>query len=162
MSVMMQTAGNPAERGGGRDRRTGSQEMIGELLRLRERVLALYRDLADAQRTMPNSPRVHDLLETFCQTLIDYTAGAHFRLYRHLDEKRERRRAVVEVAERVYGRILYTTDAILLFNDRYDFVRNGRPSCAATLAQDLSTLGERLADRIDLEDQVIEALCRPG
>lgn len=139
------------------DRRTGSQQMVAELLKVRERMLALYSELA-RQQPFTDRERVLDLLEQFCQTLIDYTADAHFRLYRHVDERRERRRAVVEVAERVYGDILATTDAILLFNDRYDFSRGRKLVDITSLDEDLSRLGERLADRIELEDQIIAAL----
>lgn len=140
------------------DRRTGSRQMIGELLKVRERVLALYSELAEQQPFAPERARVFEVLEQFCQALIDYTADAHFRLYRYVDEKRERRLAVAQVAERVYGGILETTDTILLFNDQYDFSRGRKAIDVSTLEQDLSTLGERLADRIDLEDQIIGAL----
>jgi regulator of sigma D len=140
------------------DRRTGSQQMVAELLKVRERMLALYGELARQQPFGHDRERILDLLEQFCQTLIDYTADAHFRLYRHVDERRERRRAVAEVAERVYGEILATTDTILLFNDRYDFSRGRKALDITNLEQDLSQLGERLADRIELEDQIIAAL----
>lgn len=140
------------------DRRTGSRQMIGELLKVRERVLALYSDLAEQQPFSSENTRVFELLEQFCQALIDYTADAHFRLYRYVDEKRERRRAVAEVAERVYSGILSTTDAILLFNDGYDFSRGRKAIDLTNLEQDLSRLGERLADRIEFEDQILGAL----
>jgi regulator of sigma D len=140
------------------DRRTGSQQMIGELLKVRERVLALYSELARQQPFTSDRTRVLDVLEQFCQALIDYTADAHFRLYRYVDEKRERRRAVIDVAEQVYGDILSTTDAILLFNDSYDFSRGRKMIDISNLEADLSRLGERLADRVDREDQIIAAL----
>lgn len=141
------------------DRRVGSRKMILELLGVRDRLLALYRDLAERQ-PFEASGAVIDLLEQFCQALIDYTADTHFRLYRYVDEKRERRRPVLEIAERVYPGILTTTDAILLFNDKYDFSRGRKTISVETLEQDLSLLGERLADRIELEDQVIQVLGR--
>jgi regulator of sigma D len=140
------------------DRRTGSRQMIGELLKVRERVLALYSELAEQQPFASERTQVFDVLEQFCQALIDYTADAHFRLYRYVDEKRERRLAVAQVAERVYSGILETTDTILLFNDQYDFTRGRKAIDVSTLDKDLSRLGERLADRIDLEDQIISAL----
>lgn len=139
------------------DRRTGTRQMIRELLGVRDRLLALYRDLADKQ-ALADEHRARELLERFCQALIDYAADTHFRLYRYIDERRERRQAVVQVADRVYGAILETTDDILEFNDRYDFNKARGPVDVSGLEADLSRLGERLADRIELEDQVIAAL----
>ena len=141
------------------DRRVGSRKMIQELLGVRDRLLGLYRDLAELHPFDPQGP-VLDLLEQFCQALIDYTADTHFRLYRYVDEKRERRQAVLDVAERVYPGILSTTDAILHFNDKYDFTRGRKAIVLETLEEDLSRLGERLADRIELEDQVIQVIAR--
>ena len=52
-----------------------------------------------------------------------------------------------------------TTAAILEFNDIYD----SEEHCKALdrLDNDLSQLGEVLADRITLEDMVIEAMSKP-
>lgn len=143
------------------DRRTGTRDMIRESLGVRDRLLALYRDLADKEG-ISDTRRSRALLERFCQALIDYAADTHFRLYRYIDERRERRQAVVEVADRVYAAILETTDDILEFNDRYDLQKANGPLDLGELARDLSRLGERLADRIELEDQVIAALQRDG
>ena len=137
------------------ERRTASIHLIQELVNNRTEMLALYSELA-AQHPYENDPETLDLLEQFCQALIDYTAEAHFRLYRYIDEGRERRRAVLRVADRVYPSIVTTTQAILDFNDKYDF--GDRTPDLSELERDLSELGERLADRIELEDQVIRVL----
>ena len=91
------------------------------------------------------------------EALIDYTASAHFQLYRFLEESNERRKPVVEIADGVYPQIVRTTDAILAFNDKYEKAElvNG---AVDNLSDDLSALGEALADRIQLEDKVIGAL----
>jgi regulator of sigma D len=67
---------------------------------------------------------------------------------------------VIEVADRVYPQIIQTTDMILRFNDKYDSVDlvNGDREVLALLDSDLSNLGETLAERIQLEDQVIGAM----
>lgn len=149
----------PATRDAVKERRTASRAMIRELVGVRDHVLALYSELASKHPFTDTAP-VTRLLEEFCQSLIDYTADTHFRLYRYIDEKRERRRPVIELADQVYPRILDSTDAILDFNDKYDFTRGREQIDLSTLEDDLSRLGERLADRIDLEDQVIAALSR--
>ena len=91
--------------------------------------------------------------------MVDYTASAHFRLYRFLDERIERRRGVLRIAEVIYPRVIETTQAIVDFNDRYDGTNTQFDS--DSLEQDLSWLGERLAERIELEDQLIEVLTAP-
>jgi regulator of sigma D len=140
-----------------KERRAASRAMIKELVGVRDHVLALYADLA-AKHPFAETAPVTRMLETFCQSLIDYTADTHFRLYRYIDEKRERRRPVIEIADRVYPGILDSTDAILDFNDKYDFTRGRETIDLSSLESDLSRLGERLADRIELEDQIIAAL----
>ncbi|MGE0371327.1 MAG: Rsd/AlgQ family anti-sigma factor [Gammaproteobacteria bacterium] len=141
------------------ERRQSSHRMIEELVGVRDHMLSLYSELA-AQHPFRNDGSVPDLLEQFCQLLIDYTADTHFRLYRYVDEKIERRRAVLEVADKIYPTILTTTDSILEFNDKYDFENNREKISLESLEQDLSRLGERLADRIELEDQLIQVLSK--
>jgi regulator of sigma D len=137
------------------DRRANSHMMLQQLVNERTQMLSLYSELA-AKHPFIDSPSISDLLEQFCQALIDYTADAHFRLYRYIDEKRERRRAVIDVADRVYPKIVNSTQSILDFNDKYDLEDYSEQLFA--LGDDLSRLGECLADRIELEDQVIDLL----
>lgn len=137
------------------DRRAESQLQIKRLVDERTEMLALYSKLA-ATRPLTNDSDVPDLLETFCQCLIDYTADSHFRLYKYIDEKTERRRAVLQLAETIYPRILETTDAILDFNDKYD--SEGDIEITESIEEDLSKLGVALADRIELEDKLINIL----
>jgi len=94
-----------------------------------------------------------ELLNRFCDLMIDYTADAHFRLYRYIEEGRERRRAVIAVADQVYDDIVTTTDQIVNFNDRYG--GDGATVRFEKLEADISALGEVLADRIEHEDQLI-------
>lgn len=141
------------------ERRAVSHRLIRELVSVRDHLLSLYSQLA-ALRSFSDAGEATELLERFCQGLIDYTADTHFRLYRYIDEKRERRKPVLDAADRVYPAILETTDAILRFNDRYDFGKGREGIRLDTLEADLSQLGELLADRIELEDQVISALSR--
>lgn len=144
---------------GVQERRQQSHRKIQELVGVRDQMLSLYSELA-AQHPFQNEDSVSGLLEQFCQMLIDYTADTHFGLYRYVDEKRERRRAVLEVADRIYPTILATTDSILDFNDKYDFESKREDISLETLEQDLSRLGESLADRIELEDQLIQVLSK--
>jgi len=137
------------------DRRVNSQLMVQQLVRERTQMLSLYSELA-SKHPFVDSDTISDLLEQFCQALIDYAADAHFRLYRFIDEKRERRRAVIDVADEVYPKIVNSTQSILDFNDKYDLEDYSEQLFA--LGDDLSRLGESLADRIELEDRVIDIM----
>ncbi len=140
------------EKRSGQDRRSHSTEQINALVESRARTLVLYAEL----RKLPKDNGIGTSLQRFCQSLIDYTASAHFQLYRHLDENEERRRSVIEVADAVFPRISETTDYILEFNDKYDIA--SYEETLGSLEDDLIILGEVLVDRVQLEDRVIHAL----
>ncbi len=140
------------------ERRVVTHNSIDDLVLTRTKLLSLYSEIA----THP--PQVGDaeapeLLQRFCESLIDYTAMAHFKLYQYFEEKRERRRAVLDVAQKTLPLISQCTDTILEFNDKYDHpepIEDTRK--IDNLKTDLSCLGETLADRIELEDKVIRAM----
>ncbi|MCO6411646.1 MAG: Rsd/AlgQ family anti-sigma factor [Thiogranum sp.] len=143
----------------GSDRRGRSREKLATLVRTRSETLSLYAELAN-QRPFEPDEVINEALQEFCQALIDYAASAHFQLYRFISDKLERRTPVLEVADRVYPKIVQTTDLILRFNDKYEDVdlTNGGTELLMLLDSDLSNLGETLAERIQLEDQVISAI----
>jgi regulator of sigma D len=134
------------------DRRKQSQIKLQALVQTRTETLSLLANLANRRPFTPD-PAMEDTLRRFCQALMDYAASAHFQLYR---DNRERRQAVIAVAEKIYPRIVETTDAILRFNDKYESM--SLDNSVEFLDVDLSSLGETLAERIQLEDQVIRAM----
>jgi len=137
------------------ERRGQSLDQLKNLLKTRTATLALFSQLA-AKRPFKPEPGVQELLQEFCESLVDYTASAHFQLYRYFQGGRERRQPVMDIAEQVYHRIADTTAHILDFNDKYDC--GDHCDDLSALADDLSRLGEVLADRINLEDRVVAAL----
>jgi regulator of sigma D len=141
------------------DRRSRSREKLATLVKTRTATLSLYTELAN-QRPFEADEVTNDALQEFCQALIDYAASAHFQLYRYISDKLERRTPVLELADRIYPKIVRTTDSILRFNDKYESVDllNGDREILVLLDSDLSRLGETLAERIQLEDQVIGAI----
>ena len=140
------------------ERRNRSRDLIKAMVSARKDTLSLYSRLGELQPNGSNTAAVFDLLQRFCQSLIDYTARAHFQLYRHVEEKTERRTEVLDIAERIYPRISELTQAIVEFNDKYDC--EAHTDNLRDLSEDLSNLGLALADRITLEDQLIKVLCR--
>jgi regulator of sigma D len=137
------------------ERRAQSQNLIHELILVRTEMLALYSKLA-ANKPYDSDDSVSDLVQEFCEILVDYTAAAHFQLYRFIEEKQEKRKRVLQLAEQIYPQIVETTRIIVEFNDRYENIQDIH--IQTTLEDDLSRLGEALAERIELEDQLIEVL----
>lgn len=140
---------------GGVDRRQKSREKLDALVASRTETLSLLADLAERQPFSPD-PSMEKALRRFCEALIDYTASAHFQLYRYLADNRERRKTVLEIADELYPKIVETTDTILRFNDKYEGM--SLDNSVEFLAIDLSNLGECIADRIQYEDRVIQAM----
>jgi len=134
------------------ERRTGTHRFIDEMSEERQEMWVLYCKVAGLEpfEEVSSSP---ELMEAFCQVLVDYISSGHFGLYERIVEGKERRRAVCEVAAEVYERIAQTTDVALKFNDTYD--PGSQLERSEQFAHDLSALGEALALRIELEDRVI-------
>ena len=137
------------------ERRFAAQTKFNTLLASRTETLSLYNQLAGLRPFKPDQESQLALQE-FCEALVDYSASAHFQLYRFIDEGTERRANVNEIADQVYGSIAETTQRILDFNEKYDSEDKCRD--LNDLDSDLSLLGEILADRILYEDQIIAAL----
>lgn len=137
------------------ERRHAAQTKLNTLLESRKETLSLYNQLAGMRPFNPDQ-LVKQALQEFCEALVDYTASAHFQLYRFIDEGKERRANVRDLADKVYPPIAETTQQILDFNERYD--TDEHCNHLENLDSDLSQLGEILADRILYEDQIIAAL----
>ena len=87
---------------------------------------------------------------------MDYTAKAHFNLYSYLDEQKERRQSVLAIADNIYPELVDNTQKILDFHDSYNSDTVAMQS--KNLESCLSSVGELLAERITLEDKVMDAL----
>ncbi len=141
------------------ERRARSRELTQKLVAERIEMLVLFCRLAGIESYSSEIRPVRELLEEFCQILVDYISAGHFALYERIIDGTERRRDVASLAEQLYPAIARTTDAALDFNDRYD--RDDHRPMLENLPQELSHLGEQIAVRIELEDRLIAALARP-
>ncbi|QSA96069.1 Rsd/AlgQ family anti-sigma factor [Methylococcus sp. EFPC2] len=137
------------------ERRQQTNKLIQELLEERQAVWAEYGAIAAMRPFGPDQPLEIELRK-FCQVMIDYVCLGHFGIYQRIAEGNERRRKVVEVAERIYPRVTEVTDAAVAFNDKYEALDG--VSLRRSLADDLSRLGEELAARFELEDSLIQAM----
>ncbi|MEE9319420.1 MAG: Rsd/AlgQ family anti-sigma factor [Granulosicoccus sp.] len=148
---------------GGVERRARMTHTIESLIKLRQEMVVSYCQLSGVSSFEKRDVEQHsiepDKLRSFCQVMVDYTAMGHFEVYQRIIEGNERRSAVKEVAREVYPAIAETTDYLVDFNDKYDAF-DGSGDDVDMLAGDLSRLGEVIAVRGDLEDQLLAALKR--
>lgn len=145
------------------ERRARTRKEIKQLIEERNTVLSQYYNLAKVTEDPETDPHnTADMLEEFCQELVDYMAIGHFELYRRIEDGSERRDDIVKLAEKIMPRINDTTQIAVAFNDLYDDTSNLNDEAFQQLPKFLSKLGEELATRIDLEDQFINTLLVTG
>ena len=139
-----------------------SSDVVDKLLTERMEMLSLYCRIAGvepyASENNNNHGATQELLQEFCQVLVDYIAAGHFGLYERIINGQERRRNIAELAKNLYSRIAETTQIAVEFNDKYDC--EDYCDISDDFESDLSYLGEQLALRIELEDQIIASLSK--
>lgn len=141
------------------ERRSRTRKEIKQLIEERNSVLSQYYNLAKlTENTEEDINNTRELLEEFCQELIDYMAIGHFEIYRRIEEGNERRDEITTLADKIMPRINDTTQVAIAFNDVYDNASNVEDDAYEQLPNFLAKLGEELATRIDLEDQFIDTL----
>jgi regulator of sigma D len=146
-----------------KDRRERTRKEIRQLIENRSSMLAQYYNLVKITEELDwDASDTLELVDEFCQNLVDYLAVGHFEIYRRIEEGNERRDEMLKLADQIMPRINATTQIAVAFNDLYDSsaeIHNGE---IAQLPAHLSRLGEQLAIRIDLEDQFINCLLTSG
>jgi regulator of sigma D len=150
MEVLMSSQGGVFE-----ERRTFTRDLIDKLLKERQEMLVLYCEVAGLE-PYHRTASLDQQLQTFCQVLIDYTAFGHFEVFGHISNGKERRSGVLKLAEKIYPDFVKASEMAVNFNDRYDL--SDHELQLDHLAEDLSQLGEGLALRIELEDQLLETM----
>ena len=143
---------------GREERRSENRSLKEKLTDERAEVLVAFCRLAgvDPYDDPDKQHHFEERLRDFCQIMVDYLAAGHLGLYQRIIEGKERRKNIRELAENLYPGIAQTTEQALDFNDKYDSAHHH--DIDDNFNQDLSALGESLATRIDLEDQILEAL----
>ena len=138
-----------------RNRRQPAEEIVKNMISERRQLLALSLQVSNIDNNEADSSD-RDLLEEFCQVLVDYIAAGHFGLYSRIAEGKERRKSVAETASKLYPRISDTTEIALAFSEKYNSDNDIKDF--SQLQKDLSYLIENLTTRIEMEDKLIEAL----
>ena len=144
------------------ERRTRTRKEIKQLIDERKSVLSQCYSLAKYTEDPDNDFSITlELLEEFCQELVDYMATGHFELYRRIEEGSERRDEIIKLAEEIMPRINDTTQIAVAFNDLYEHTTDINENAIKQLPNHLTRLGKELVTRIELEDQLINTLLAP-
>lgn len=141
------------------ERRERTRKEIKQLIEDRNTVISQYYNLAKLTEDYNSDiSNTLELVEEFCQEMVDYMATGHFEIYRRIEEGNERRSEIVKLADKIMPRINDTTQIAIAFNDLYDSTTEINEDAVGQLPNYLAKLGEELATRIDLEDQFINLL----
>lgn len=128
---------------------------VNNWLAERNLLIILYCKLSGTrnQQQLPDNVQ----LNHFCDILIDYVSAGHFEVYEQIvGECETNGRASMQLLEQLYPKISETTDIVVNFNDKYS--QFSEHSIMKNLDNDLSQLGEAIAQRVELEDSLIDTL----
>lgn len=132
-----------------------AQHLVFELESERNALWHLYSELAFC-KTRFDTTEIKPLLARFSQLLMDYVCLGHFGIYEYLSAHSNELEDVADFANRIYPVFSNTTKTAVSFNDQYDIGK--RKFTTDNLALDLSLLGEDLAKRMEIEDQMCAML----
>jgi len=122
----------------------------------RSEVIVLYCKLS-GYRNQTKLPK-NEQINLFCDILIDYVSAGHFEVYEQIVNDCDINGPTsIELLNELYPHISKTTDVVVDFNEKYSHGLNDGVHVSGFDA-DLSALGEAIAMRVDLEDDLIETL----
>ena len=138
------------------ERWAGVNDLIDRWLQARQSVIVQFCALSGVHELNSDQPLPQERIEQFCQLLVDYLSAGHFEVYHQLVREAEAfADGSAELASDLIPRIEVTTGLAMEFNDRY---AESDSTDFGNLSQHLSKLGEMLASRFELEDQLIDTL----
>lgn len=138
------------------EQRTQSLHMVNRLLVARNRVLTLFERTVRLSSNQPDEVQ-SALLKLLGSAIEAYMFSTQVTLYERLLSENERRQGLRERGKSLYPRIEKTTARALLFAQHYQRQLEN----IQRIRTDLSLLGQELAVRIELEDQLFNAWCEP-
>lgn len=138
-----------------KERWGGVSDIIDHWLEQRQQLICTFVDLPHCEIGEP----LNEKLTRFCDLLMDYLSSGHFEVYEQLlREGDEFSDGSVAKAQALFPKIQPSTDSALDFNDRYGAFENPTLRDIRDFADELSTLGEALEERFELEDELISIL----
>lgn len=135
----------------------GSNELVDQWLQARKQLLVAYCSLVGIKPNKEkHTPLNEKALENFCHNLVDYLSAGHFHIYDKIIKQVEGSASPkMALATKFYPKLQANTEAVMAFHDRYTEVVIDQDVCEE-LNQALSDIGEALASRFALEDQLIQ------
>lgn len=132
-------------------------EAVSNWLAERSQVIVMYCRLSGF-RNQTKLPE-NDQINGFCDVLIDYVSAGHFEVYQQIANDCEINGPTsIQLLNQLYPDISRTTDVVVDFNEKYSKMMANNSEMMSRFDQDLSILGEAIAKRVDLEDNLIETL----
>ena len=130
---------------------------VDDWLAERAEVIVRYCKLSGyrKQTKLPESEQING----FCDVLIDYVSAGHFEVYQQIvNDCDVNGPTSIETLQELYPHISKTTDIVVDFNEKYSKLVSDDAEQMSSFDNDLSILGEAIATRVDLEDNLIEIL----
>ena len=129
-----------------------NDNLVNQWLEERRAFLAQYGNLANIKTFKAENTMHGESVQEFCQSMVDYLSRVHFEVFEKLLSSQsfvsrpEHQHQLISLIEKVE----MSTGSLLDFNDKYLAIDD-----LDALTEDLSSLGEALAQRFELEDEVI-------
>jgi regulator of sigma D len=136
------------------EKKQQAYQLIAELQKERQEVWSLYFHIAELIPFSANRT-VRKKLARFSEILIDYVSLGHFGVCEYLFAGVDSLDPALSLVEKIDLALSASTEAAVSFNDKYESDAAIIPD---ELKQDLSALGESLAIRSELEDQLCELM----
>jgi regulator of sigma D len=136
------------------EKKQQAYQLIAELQKERQEVWSLYCHIAELIPFSANRT-VRKKLAGFSEILIDYVSLGHFGVCEYLFAGADSLDPALSFVEKIDLALSASTEVAVSFNDKYE---SEAAIILDELKQDLSALGESLAARSDLEDQLCELM----
>ncbi|CAM4084807.1 MULTISPECIES: sigma D regulator [Shewanella] len=137
----------------------GSNTLIDQWLNHRRKLLINYCQIAGLPpyEAIDKSLPAFKAVKEFCDLLVDYVSEGHFEVYDRVVTACEKNgESSQTLAQTIVPKISETTDLALDFNDKYTSASDDK--ILYQLDKDLSSLGDAMETRFQLEDQLLEVL----
>ena len=140
----------------------GIHQLLDTWLAERKTLLVQYCKLAALPPFERNDNALPESQEIkhFCQTLMDYASTGHFELYEKIQDVSSDGGKDEAQIKTLTANIKETTDAALSFNDTY--AEMDEEHDMSGFVQNITELGEKLEERFELEDKLLENLKKPA
>jgi len=132
-------------------------EAAKSLLKSRNNALSLYKQVMSYQPFDENQ-LLREVLEDFCEQLVDYSGKVHFALLNNIEENFTDKPEVLAIANDISRLLVENTQKILDFQDAYN--ADVEKTNIDQLSTKLSQVGEIIGNRITIEDKLIDEILK--